>query len=403
MEFITEVQQTAVCGDYDVIVVGGGVAGVSAALSAARNGAKVLLIEKTTVLGGLATAGLVILYFPLDDGCGHKVIGGVSEELLHASIKYGYDNLPAAWKDGPMTADTKERYQTLFNAPAFALAIDELIQEAGIDLLLDTVFCDVVMEDGLCKAVIVENKSGRQAYRCKAVVDSTGDADVMFHAGIPCEQQENTLAYWAYCRTETNDCIFRPGGGPPDYVKVMALGLADGRNLPEGLCRFYGISVEEVTRALVTGRRLALEKIKQPPDLVYTSFPTQVQFRTTRRLVGEHTLKPEDVFKSFPDSIGCTGLTGPNGDVFEFPLGMLYNRAVRNAFAAGRNVSGENGRGWHIIRGIPTCAMTGQAAGTAAMLFAKDGAVDIGVLQKTIEKDKGIIHIPEEIRAQHGA
>ena len=102
MEFITEVKQTAVCDEYDVIVVGGGVAGVSAALSAARNGAKVLLIEKTTVLGGLATAGLVILYFPLDDGCGHKVIGGVSEELLHASIKYGYDNLPAAWKDGPI-------------------------------------------------------------------------------------------------------------------------------------------------------------------------------------------------------------------------------------------------------------------------------------------------------------
>ena len=385
MDYITESKQTRIVGEYDVIVVGGGVAGVSAALSAARNGAKVLLIEKLTALGGLATAGLVILYYPLCDGNGHKVIGGISEELLHASIKYGYGNLPDVWKDGPMEADTKERYQTIFNAPAFVLALDELIQDAGIDLLLDTVFCDVLMEDA----------------SCKAVVDATGDADVMFRAGVPCAEQANLLAYWAYCRTEKNDCIFRPGGGPPDYVKVMALGLADGRNLPEGTSRFFGCSAEEVTRALLAGHSLALEKIKQDPTLVFMSFPAQVQFRTTRRIIGEHTLRPEDAFRFYPDSIGCTGLTGPSGDVFEFPFGMLFNKAVENLYAAGRIVSGENGRGWHIVRGIPTCAMTGQAAGTAAMLRARDGEVRIETLQETLKNDKAILHIPHAARAAH--
>ena len=128
-----------------------------------------------------------------------------------------------------------------------------------------------------------------------------------------------------------------------------------------------------------------------------------MQFRTTRRIVGEHTLRPEDAFRAYPDSIGCTGLTGPSGEVFEFPFGMLYNKAVDNVFAAGRIVSGENGRGWSIIRGIPTCAMTGQAAGTAAMLSARDGVVRIETLQETLEKDGAILHIPEAVRAAHEA
>ena len=395
MPFITESKQTEICGEYDVVVAGGGVAGVAAALAAARNGARVLLMEKTTVLGGLATAGHVILYLPICDGKGHKVIGGLSEELLHASIKYGYDSLPDVWRSKPMEADTTERYQTVFNGPAFVLALDELIQEAGIDLLLDTVVCDVHMEGDVVKAVIVENKSGRQAYLCKAVVDATGDADVFFHAGAPCVEGSNTLAYWAYCQSDNNNYIFRPGGYPPKYVKIMSLGLADGSNLPEGMGKFFGTSVEETTRFLLAGRMVALQQLKSDPSLVFTSFPSQAQFRTTRRIDGIHTLRPLDAGTHYEDSIGCTGIMGTAGPVYEFPYRMLCSAAVKNVFAAGRILPGENGAGWSVVRGIPTCAMTGQAAGTAAMLLASKGEVRVEELQSVLEKDDAILHMTE--------
>ncbi len=394
MEFITETKKTAICGEYDVVVAGGGIAGVAAALSAARNGSKVLLLEKTTVLGGLATAGLVIVYLPICDGEGHKVAAGLSEELLHASIKYGYDDLPEVWRSKPMEADTKERYQTVFNAPAFAFALDELIQEAGIKLLLDTVVCDVVMEDGVCKAVIVENKSGRQAYACKAVVDATGDSDVMYHAGAPTVDGENTLAYWAYCQCDNNENIFRLGGYPPKYVKVMALGLADARDLPAGLSKYHGISVEEVTRFLLTGRDLALKRLKKDPSLIYTSFPSQAQFRMTRRIDGVHTLHHLDAGIRYEDSIGLASSMAPGGAVWEIPFGMLCAPNVKNIFAAGRMISGAGG-GWSVIRGIPTCAVTGQAAGTAAMLYASKGAVDVKELREVLVKDQAIVSMTD--------
>ena len=84
-------------GDYDVIVVGGGIGGVAAAVAAARNGAKTMLMEKQINLGGLATVGLINWYEPLCDGNGKQVVGGIGEELLRLSIRYGMENLPAKW------------------------------------------------------------------------------------------------------------------------------------------------------------------------------------------------------------------------------------------------------------------------------------------------------------------
>lgn len=85
--------------NYDVIVCGGGIAGVSAALSASRNNAKVLLIEREYALGGLATLGLIAIYLPLCDGEGEKMSSGISEELLKLSLKYGPGEIPKVWKD----------------------------------------------------------------------------------------------------------------------------------------------------------------------------------------------------------------------------------------------------------------------------------------------------------------
>lgn len=181
MENIREAREIKVYDSYDVIVVGGGVAGIGAALAAARQGVKTLLIEKAAYLGGLATLGHVCLYLPLCDGNGRKVVGGIAEELLHTSIRYSYNNLPEGWKMGiDRLENPKGRYKTTFNIPAFVLAIDEVIEQAGVKMLFDTVFCEPIMNGNRCCGVIVENKSGRCAYYAKVVIDTSGDADVMY-------------------------------------------------------------------------------------------------------------------------------------------------------------------------------------------------------------------------------
>ena len=120
MDTIKFVGQTEipVAKESDVVVVGGGLAGVAAAVAAAREGMTVTLIEKTIVLGGLATAGHVCIYLPIDDGNGHKVYGGLAEELLHVCIRYGPDNLPDAWRGASDAAPSEAgRYMTNFNIP----------------------------------------------------------------------------------------------------------------------------------------------------------------------------------------------------------------------------------------------------------------------------------------------
>jgi hypothetical protein len=396
-KYLTEKFNTEVCGEYDVIVAGGGVAGVAAALAAARYGAKTLLLEKQVVLGGLATAGHIAIYLPLCDGMGNKVIGGIAEELLWESIRYGGGNLPPEWEDRPDRVTTQRRYRTEFNAPAFVLALDRVIGEAGVDLLLDTVFCTPVMEEGRCKGVIVENKSGRQAYLCRAAVDATGDADLLARAGAPCTQQDNFLTYWSYCLTE--DSLQHAGAqqNVKDLLKLFYIGENTGNGLPEGSPKYYGTDVRQITEFLLKCRELAFnELMKRGMDkLVFASFPSMPQFRTTRRLEGECVLGPEDMHKYFEDSIGCCGDWRQAGPVYEIPYRAMYSKKVSNILAAGRNISAA-GDTWEVTRVIPAAAEIGQAAGTAAALICENvcaaGEVDISRLQKILTEGGVLVH-----------
>jgi hypothetical protein len=393
----TEKLTTEICGEYDVIVAGGGVAGVAAALAAARHGAKTLLLEKQVVLGGLATAGHIVFYLPLCDGMGNKVIGGIAEELLWESIRYGGGNMPPEWEGGPSHAVTSKRYQTEFNAPAFVLALDRVIGEAGVDLLLDTVFCTPVMEEGRCRGVIVENKSGRQAYLCRTVVDATGDADVLARAGAPCAEQDNFLAYWSYCLTEDSLPTALKQQNVKSLLKLLCIGSMTGGGLPEGSLKYYGADVRQITEFLLKSRELALEELTKRgmDNLILTSFPSMAQFRTTRRLEGEYVLGAEDADKRFEDSVGCVGDSLKAGPVYEIPYRALYSSKVANVFAAGRNISSA-GYAWEVTRVIPPAAATGQAAGTAAALISENGyaagEVDIPRLQRFLAEDGILVH-----------
>ena len=180
---------------YDVIVVGGGVAGVAAAVSATREGASVLLIEKGFNLGGLATGGLISWYEPLCDGEGHQVIHGIAEELIKLSVKYGFGNLPENWGGDGRCKPRNERYSTFYSPGIFSAVLDEYVTGHGINLLFDTLATYPVMDEGHCKGIVVENINGREYYEAKVVIDATGTAAIMHRAGVPTVEGKNYMTY----------------------------------------------------------------------------------------------------------------------------------------------------------------------------------------------------------------
>lgn len=183
---------------YDVIVVGGGIAGVAAAVSASREGSSVLLIEKGYNLGGLATGGLISWYEPLCDGAGNQIIYGIAEELIQLSAKYGFDNLPEKWGGDGRNKPRNERYSTFYSPCIFSAALDEYVTEHGVELLFDTLATYPVMEKQHCKGVMVENINGREFYEAKIVIDATGMATIMHRAGVPTVEGKNYMTYIAH-------------------------------------------------------------------------------------------------------------------------------------------------------------------------------------------------------------
>ena len=159
--FISRTEKIPFYRSYDIIVAGGGVAGIAAALAAARESKRVLLIEKNCILGGLATIGLINLFVPMCNGRGKQIISGMAEELLKLSIRYGYDTVPPEWKNGEPSEPTGVRYMTRFSPWIFAIALTDLLVSSGVQILFDTIVTDVIMKDRICEGLLIQNKSGR--------------------------------------------------------------------------------------------------------------------------------------------------------------------------------------------------------------------------------------------------
>ena len=197
---ITETISTPIVRSCDVLVCGGGFGGISAALAAARHGKKVLLLEKEYMLGGLGTAGLVTIYLPLCDGMGRQVSFGIAEELFRLSISMGWEaKYPANWLDSDDVSKRTEkdpRFEVRYNAQLFAILAEQLLQKEGVEILYGTYAVATDCADGRINAVVVENKSGRQAIAVGNVVDATGDCDIAHFAKAPTEtfKQGNVLA-----------------------------------------------------------------------------------------------------------------------------------------------------------------------------------------------------------------
>jgi len=394
---ILEKNEVPVFAAYDVIVLGGGIAGVSAALAARRSGNSVLLIEKSVMLGGLATGGHVNKYLPLCDGEGKKVCAGISEELLLDAAGCGYNTLPPEWRSGQLTGETRQRYMSEFSPYDFAILLDEKLERCGVELLFDTVFSKPVMNGTRCEAVIVENKCGRSAYRAKAFVDATGDADLMRAAGVACIAQDNWLTSWSYVTSGKHLAQGAREESVARGVPLYELGATDAGIGGEAYPKYDGIDPIHRTRFLIDGRRLTKERILQlgEADASVVALPCIPQLRTTRRISGEYEIGQQDINRRNERSIGCAPDWRRRGEVYEVPFEALYSNRADNILTAGRCISSSR-ESWEVTRVIPACAVTGQAAGVAAGILAKRGCaakeIDIANLQSLLEHEGVLLH-----------
>ena len=412
---VSKEEKIPVYRDVDVVVVGGGVAGIAAAVAAARHGKKAVILEKNAALGGLATLGHVCVYLPLDDGLGHRVASGLAEELLYTSIKYSYNHLAPQWKFRTEYAEKPQgRYQTTFNIPAAILAYDELCEEEGVETIFDVVFSEPIMEGNRVKGVIVESKQGRVAIMGKQFIDASGDADLMARAGAETSRKDSICSHWAYeAYLPAMKKAYDEGKGVLDGLQLRWLGAGphggdlDAYPVPT----FSGTTIEGVNGYLKTSRGMALDFLKEhlSDDYCMITLPTMPQFRTSQHIVGVETLDYDtDAERYREDSVGIisNGIGGKVVEVYEYPYGGLIDKKIENVYAAGRTVACDERNGWEMMRLIPACVFTGEAAGIAACEAIDQGVtaqnMDIKKLQKTLEEAHIVIHIPDEMKGNKG-
>lgn len=379
---------------YDVAVCGGGIAGISAALAAARLGKRVILFEKQYMLGGLGTAGLVTIYLPLCDGLGRQVSFGIAEELLKLSIKHGAEAMyPENWLDGKgLRTEKDKRYEVQYNAQVFAILAEQLLLDNGVDILYGSYVVDVKTDNKKITGLFVENKSGRTEYIAKSVVDATGDCDIAWFSGAPTNTftQGNVLAAWYY---------YTSGNG----YKLQELGASDIPEIeksgkeekPPVSRRFKGLNGKELSEMTCLSHKATLEhwlkKRETDPNAVISTIATMPQIRMTRKLVGEYTLAHTEEHTRFEDSIGMVPNWKKRGPVYEIPFRTLYSKEIKNLAVAGRCTS-VNETLWDVMRVIPCCAVTGQAAGTAAALTDDFSTLDVTALQNKLKQSGVVLH-----------
>ncbi len=400
MTSIKEQLSTPIWGQADVLVAGGGVAGIAAALAAARQGKKVVLLERAFVLGGLATAGLITIYLPLCDGRGRQVSFGLAEELLKLSIREYCDGKLGVknWlTDRPESQEERAggcRYEVNFNPHLFAISAEQELLKAGVTILYGTIAVGAVCEGDRITHVIFENKSGRRAIEVGCVVDASGDCDIAHLANIPTQLTEegNKLAAWYYYYSKEGYDLRMIGmvDIPEEEEAAQVKSLGDNR--------FTGVDGDEVSRFNIMSHAALLRDYHERRfgDDAYqpVNIPSIPQLRMTRHLVGAYALDEAEAHSSAPDSIGMVSDWRRRGPVWEVPYRTLYSPACANLLAAGRCTSVTEAM-WDVMRVIPCCAVTGEAAGIAAAIYEDVRMADISLLQEKLQSNGVVLHESE--------
>ena len=396
MNTIKECNSIPVIQECKVLVAGGGMAGIAAALAASREGAKVILVENSYILGGLATSGLVTYYLAICDGRGRQVSHGISEELIRLSAKCYPQTYPDAWLDREdMEKRRTQRFRVDFNPQMYALSVEQLLLDAGVEILYGTRICNVQVEEEKIRYVIIENKTGRTGIKTESVVDATGDADICKFAGedTVLYQVGNILAAWY-------DYISK------GEIKVRPLGAAE---IPEeertgeqvkylSKRRFTGLDgVENSIMVQMSHEQMLQDIVKMHEEdetYIPVTLPTIPQLRMTRRIQGLATMDVSDEHKFCERSIGMISNWKRRGPIYEVPFECLYGSKVKNLISAGRCISATEVM-WDVTRVIGPCAVTGEAAGLAAAFTDNFATLDIKKLQKKLQEKGVILHEKE--------
>lgn len=388
-------KEISIAGSYDVVVAGGGVAGIAAALAAARNGAKkVLLLEKQYVLGGLATLGLIAIYLPLCDGKGRQVSFGICEELCRLSVKHGSEfPLPQAWLQNLSAEEKrKHRFELTYNPNMFAILAEQLLRQNGVEILFGTSVLDVCVHHAKIDTLIAENKSGIFAVRATSVVDATGDADICHFAGEDTAvfKQGNILASWYYFMGDGKINLKMLGySDTPDKYKTQ-----EQKNTQQR--RYAGLDGRELSEMVSDAHDSLLQDFLKNGDITpqrsLTAIAAIPQVRMTRRLDGVYVQDDTEAFAQYPDSIGMISDWRKPGPVYEIPFRTLYGRNIKNLITAGRCISVTDPM-WDISRVIPPCAVTGEAAGTAAAMTDDFAELEVSRLQAVLQRNGVMLHL----------
>jgi 2-polyprenyl-6-methoxyphenol hydroxylase-like FAD-dependent oxidoreductase len=361
--------------ETDVVVVGGGPAGFAAAVSAARAGSRVALVERYGSLGGLFTNGMVLIVLATSrnvDGKWDLVTRGVCGEFMERVGKFGKN-----FSSQPENTCPASHWLPTVDPEAAKYLMDEMVAEQkNIEMFFHCWGVDVIQDGDRVLGVVFESKEGRKAILAKQVVDCTGDADMLFKAGGDYSQITSgvsTVFRWA-----NMDTIRRPEGSTAQFVERGNEGNPDACWSGGTMSTANGISVRDLTRIEIAQRKENWEKVQDMRatpgwERVYTSnSASQIGVRGTRLIDAEFVIgrrEIEDGLK-FSDCIGWCGHDGPHA-AFPVPYRQLLPKKVDNLLCAGRCL----GRGDTIdtFRLIAPCMMTGQAAGVAAALSAQKG------------------------------
>ena len=401
-----------VFGSCDVLVVGGGPAGSSAAASAARAGAETILVERYGYLGGMSTGGLVIWIDRMSDWGGRQVITGFADDLLDRIPKDGVLGPPkAVWgsKDTEIAGYWRPRTSAFQDTVTWSPTIDpEMLKNASFDVLLEygvklvmhSWAVSPVMEEDKVRGVIFESKAGRQAVLAKVVVDATGDGDIFAMAGESFDtdiHEESThhqmnVAFLCGGLDMERFIDFRRTR-PEEWEKLLSKAHELGTGaIPfpspyNDTCVFMGprisgyscLDVADLTEVEIESRR----RMKKLVDFYRGCLPgferariaqtaSQMGVRHSRRLLGVKKIAFEEWSsgKIHADEIGVSPPPSPEYPNVSVPLSCLVPQKIENLIAAGRNLSCDT-RSHTFMREIPNCWLMGQAAGIAAAIAAK--------------------------------
>lgn len=418
MKIITEPsRQTRVCYEADVAVVGGGPGGHSAAVAAARAGARTVLLERYGHLGGMTTGGLVTMIHAMSDGTNQQVIAGLCQEWIDRLDRFNAVDHPRREEVGSTDKEVLARFPSRFfitdghlllgahfDPEILKSVLNDMLVEAGVKMYLHSWGTQVIVNQGRVEGVVFESKSGRQAVLAKVVIDGTGDGDFLPQVGeeFDCETRP-TL------RTDKPALVFEFAGvdmqkaaefkklnpekhaelmheaaklnGFGSYFGVFRGGIAHFNMFLKG---YDILNVEDLTRIEVDVRKrmmITYEFYKKHLPGFENCFimitAPQIGCRGSRRLVGEYIVTEKDARSGifFDDTIAVfsplEGIKSDTNPHVYIPYRSLLPRRTEGLLVAGRSFASDD-----IINEqyntISHCTALGQAAGTAAALAVKN-------------------------------